>query len=143
MIFTSGLDIPEGPVLLEDNCWVVVEMGPDRGCVTHIGKDGQSKKIVAKTGRPNGLAVGRDGTIWVAESQTPSLIRLTMDGEKEIFMTECKDESFFFPNDLVFGPDGALYMTDSGILFQDFAPGERSGPITWMFIPMEGYTGLI
>ena len=28
--------------------------------------------------------------------------------------TECNGEPFLFPNDLCFGPDGALYLTDSG-----------------------------
>jgi gluconolactonase len=85
MLFTSGLSVPEGPVLLSDGSFLCVEMGPDRGCVTHISADGQSKRIIAKTGRPNGLAVDKEGIIWVAESMTPlpCLIRMTMDGETE------------------------------------------------------------
>ena len=128
MNFTTVLSVPEGPVLLEDGSWVVVEMGPDRGCVTHISADGKTKRVIAKTGRPNGLAVDRNGVIWVAESQTPALLRLTMDGRKETVLTGCDGEAFLFPNDLVFGPDGALYMTDSGILFSDFAPGGKVRP---------------
>jgi gluconolactonase len=125
MIFTGDLSVPEGPVLLQDNSWVVVEMGPDRGCVTHMSADGKEKRIIARTGRPNGLAVDDAGIIWVAESNTPSLLRLTMDGRKEVFLTSCEGEEFLFPNDLVLGPDGALYLTDSGILFKDFAPGGK------------------
>jgi len=125
MVFTSGISVPEGPVLLDDNSWLVVEMGPDRGCVTHISRDGKKKTMIAKTGRPNGLAVDRAGVIWVAESQSPSLLKLTMDGKVEVFLTECNGEPFLFPNDLVFGPDGYLYMTDSGILFEDLAPGGK------------------
>ncbi|MFQ5341508.1 MAG: SMP-30/gluconolactonase/LRE family protein [Anaerolineae bacterium] len=128
MIFTSGLSVPEGPVLLPDESWLVVEMGSDRGCVTHISPDGQAKRVIAKTGRPNGLAVDKDGVIWAAESQTPSLLHLTIDGKVEVFLTECNGEPFLFPNDLAFGPDGALYMTDSGILFEEFAPGGKVRP---------------
>jgi gluconolactonase len=128
MIFTSGLSVPEGPVLLPDQSWLVVEMGADRGCVTHVSADGKTRRVVAKTGRPNGLAVDKDGIIWVAESQTPSLLRLTLDGKAEVFLTGCEGEPFLFPNDLAFGPEGDLYMTDSGILFRDFAPGGKLRP---------------
>lgn len=137
MIFTSNLSVPEGPVLLPDGSWLVVEMGPDRGCVTHISPDGKTKHVIAKTGRPNGLAVDKEGIIWVAESQRPSLLRLTMDGEVEVFLTECDGEPFLFPNDLAFGPEGDLYMTDSGILIGDFAPGGKVRP-DYMTAPMDG-----
>jgi len=137
MIFTSGLSVPEGPVLLPDGSWLVVEMGADRGCVTHISPDGKTKRVIAKTGRPNGLAVDREGIIWVAESQVPSLLRLTMDGKVEVFLTECDGEPFLFPNDLAFGPEGDLYMTDSGILIGDFAPGGKVRP-DYMTAPMDG-----
>lgn len=126
MIFATGLSSPEGPVFLPDRSWLVVEMGPARGCVTQISSDGRTKRVIARTGRPNGLAVDREGIIWVAESQTRSLVRLTGDGKADIVATECEKEPFLFPNDLCFGPDGALYMTDSGIRFEDWLPDGKN-----------------
>ena len=122
MFFIKGIKEPEGPVLLKDNSWVIVEMAPERGCVTHISEDGKQKRVIAKTGRPNGLAVDKKGTIWVAETNPPSLIKMEMDGTYEIFLTECGGEEFLFPNDLVFGPEGFLYLTDSGMLYDDLVP---------------------
>ena len=125
MIFATGLGDPEGPVALPDGTWLVVEGTVDRGCVTHISADGQTKRVIKKTGLPNGLAVDRNGVIWVAESKMPSLLRLTMDGKLEVVATACDGEPFLFPNDLCFGPTAALYLTDSGILATFFAPGNK------------------
>lgn len=132
MIFCEGLMNPEGPVLLPDGDWLVVEMAPERGCVTRISADGTTRTEIAKTGRPNGLAVDRDGTIWVAESKNPpSLLKMTPDGRFEVFMTGPEDDPFLFSNDLVFGPDGTLWMTDSGVLeteWRSFRNGEADAP---------------
>lgn len=125
-IFAAGLSQPETPVVLSDGSWLVVEMGSDRGCVTHISADGSSKRAVARTGRPNGLAVDGDGIIWVAETHPrPSLVRVDLDGGQEVVMEGCDGEPFLLPNDLCFGPDGTLYMTDSGIRLRDWAPHGR------------------
>jgi gluconolactonase len=121
MIFASDLKLPEGPVVLQDGSWLVVEGA--RGSVTYISADGSSKRIIARTGEPNGLAVDRNGVIWVAETRPPALIRCELGGKFDAVLTSCGDEAFLYPNDLCFGPDGALYLTDSGILGDDFAPG--------------------
>ena len=128
MIFATGLSNPEGPVALPDGTWLVVEGGAARGCVTHISSDGRKKQIIQKTGRPNGLAVDAEGVIWIAESKLPSLVRLTMEGKAEVVATACDGEPFLFPNDLCFGPDGAIYLTDSGVFIDDFAPNNQIRP---------------
>jgi gluconolactonase len=124
MIFASGLGAPEGPVALPDGTWLVVEAAADRGCVTRLSTDGR-RSVIRQTGRPNGLAVDAAGVIWVAESKFPSLLRLTMDGKCDVVATECDGEPFLFPNDLCFGPDGGLYLTDSGVEIENFAPNNK------------------
>jgi gluconolactonase len=124
MVFVGGLQNPEGPVALADGSWLIVEGGAERGCVTHLSPEGVRREI-KKTGRPNGLALGADGLIWVAESKFPALLRLTVDGHSEEVATGCDGEPFMFPNDLCFGPDGAIYMTDSGVDVAAFCPNNQ------------------
>ncbi len=128
MVFVDDLGSPEGPVALPDGSWLVVEGRTDRGTVTHLSPDGSARRAIRKTGRPNGLAVDFRGAIWVAESMEPSLLRLSMDGTCDVIAAECDGEPFLFPNDLCFGPDGAIYMTDSGVFIDDLVIGSVIRP---------------
>lgn len=116
MIFCEGLGEPEGPVALDDGSWLVVEMAPERGCVSRVSADGAHVERLTRTGRPNGLAVDARGDIWVAESQNRAVVVLSPGGEVRGEITA----DFLFPNDLAFGPDGMLYLTDSGLLAEQF-----------------------
>lgn len=121
MGFFEGLSLPEAPVALGDGSWLITEMGPGRGSVTRIVSG--HRQELARTGRPNGLAVAQNDIIWVAETQPPALLRMSDDGQYAIFAESCGTDNFRFPNDLCFGPDGMLYLTDSGISVDDWQPG--------------------
>ena len=128
-VFRKGVQNPEGPVSLTDGSWLFVEM--DLGAVSHISGDGMRKQEIARTGLPNGLAVCTDGGIWVAEAKQRMLLRVSMAGEVICVSRGTPNLPFLLPNDLCFGPDGAIYMTDSGMLLEEFRsiplPGEVYG----------------
>lgn len=103
---------PEGPVSLPDGSWLVTEMG--RGRITQILATGARTTVMASS-RPNGLAVDADGGLWIAESIDRALLHRDSLGVLETVSVGVDDTPFLWPNDLCFGPDGWLYMTDSGI----------------------------
>ncbi len=138
MIFSKGLGAPETPRFMEDGSLLCVEMAPHRGGVTHISADGQETKLIAKTGTPNGLMFDKDGIIWVAETHPhPSLMRVTMEGEAEVYLDACDGKPFLLPNDLCFAANGILYMTDSGMLMSDWAPEGQLRP-DWATADFDG-----
>lgn len=136
-IFATDLGFPEGPVLLDDGCFLCVEMSPETGHVSHLSADGKVKRVLAKTGRPNGLALDKYGNIWVAETEQRALLKMALDGQYEVFADRWGEGRFMFPNDVAVGPDGAIYMTDSGILEEDLAPGGEVNP-DWYTMPFDG-----
>lgn len=127
-VFASDLQFPEGPVLLPDGSFLFVEMSPETGCVTWISADGASRRRIAQTGRPNGLALDAKGNIWVAETLNKALLKLSLDGNYEVFAGPANDRPFRFLNDLVMAPNGDIYLTDSGVEMEDVAPGGELNP---------------
>ncbi len=135
--FADQLGFPEAPVLLPDGGFLFVEMDPAKGCITRFSKDGQTRSVVAKTGRPNGLALDRDGYIWVAETKMRSLLKMSLDGKFEFIANSCNGEPFLFLNDVIVAPNGDVYLTDSGIEIEEVAPAGLLNP-DYRKLPYDG-----
>ena len=137
MVFCENLEHPEAPVRLRDGSWLVVQMRMGNGAVCRISANGKNVSEIRQTGRPNGLLAGKNGDIWVAETWEPSLIKLSANGSSRVIARGNRERLFLWPNDLVWGPDGAIYMTDSGVLVSDLISAEGLRPERWSG-PMEG-----
>jgi gluconolactonase len=136
-IFADQLGFPEAPVLLPDGGFLFVEMDPAKGWTIRFSKDGKTRTVIARTGRPNGLARDRDGNIWVAETAMRALLRMSLDGKHETVASGCEGAPFLFLNDLAFGPTGDVYLTDSGIEIEELAPKGQLNP-NWRQLEYDG-----
>ncbi|MBR0939059.1 SMP-30/gluconolactonase/LRE family protein [Bradyrhizobium jicamae] len=124
-LFATGIGAPEGPICLPDGSMYVTEMSAATLCVTHLDPQGKRKVIKKTAGRPNGLAPDGNGRIWIAEAGLRALICIDGQGNEIRRMEGDGAVRFLFPNDLCFGPNGLLYMTDSGLAATDFINGQE------------------
>lgn len=130
-LLAEGLGWAEGPTVLPDGRVCFVETYR-----SHIGvwERGRGVSRYAYTaGGPNSCVLGQDGALYVCqnggtvgpwraeEMLSPSIQRIEREGgPAEIIATALDGVSFNGPNDLVFGPDGRLYITDPGT----YRPGD-------------------
>ncbi len=138
-VVATGLEFPEGPVVLPDGDILVTEIKAGR--LTRISPNGEKRVFAVTGGGPNGAAIGPDGWIYVtnnggfewytrplpdgslglfpgdqpADYTGGSIQRVSPDGSVvETLYTECNGNPLKGPNDLVFDAEGNFYFTDLG-----------------------------
>jgi gluconolactonase len=129
-ILATGVGVVEGPVWHDDRLWFTrLDGDGNQGAVLRLDDDGVVGTAVLTGGGANGLAVGGDGTLYVAndggrEHASPSAIQRVVglaDGTLgvETVADAVDGRPFRHCNDLCFGPDGWLWFTDSGEPYRD------------------------
>ncbi len=138
----AGIGFTEGPLWTADDRLLVVAMS--RGLVVEISLDGGVVDATEVGGGPNGLAMGPDGAVWVAQngaalrpSRSP---RPTSPGLQKIedgHVVDIGINGAGAPNDLVTGPGGGIWYTDPGM------PGTTRNGVLCIHDPMSGTTSAV
>ncbi|WP_378942308.1 SMP-30/gluconolactonase/LRE family protein [Mesorhizobium sp. ANAO-SY3R2] len=125
-VHVTGLGFPEGPVALADGSIAFVDLLHAK---VRAFRDGQVRELCSLPGAPNGMRLGPDGSLYIAnnggiaplsleelkfaEPQIPGCLqRLGADGRWDYFATELPGAGPSRPNDLVFTPQGEIVFTD-------------------------------
>jgi gluconolactonase len=106
----------EGPVMDADGrIWMVDIVA---GALKRSDRPGHCETIVASGGSPNGLAIGPDGRVYLADQQRGVLAYEPGAQEPVVVVGEWRGAPLTGPNDLVFDSQGGLYVTvPRGTLF--------------------------
>lgn len=134
-VIASGLEFPEGPVVMPDGSIILVEI--KRGTITRVDPDNGSVDVVARPGGgPNGAAIGPDGALYVCNNggfewgenrglTIPGLVaddyssgrieRIDLEtGAVEVVYADVDGVPLKGPNDLMFDSTGGFWFTDHG-----------------------------
>jgi len=109
-VFATGLDHPEGVAIAADG---TIWAGGEEGQIYSITMDGQVTELARTGGFSGGLAFDRDGRCYVCNSPG-RLVRVEPDGRWETLADAVDGVPMRTPNFPVFGPDGILYVSESG-----------------------------
>ncbi len=133
-VIATGLCFPEGPVALADGSIALVEI--ERQTVSRVRPNGAVEVIARTGGGPNGMALGPDGALYVANNGgfawriEHGMLRPVLEpsdytsgriervdiatGETRVLYDRCDGHKLRGPNDIVFDGKGGFYFSDLG-----------------------------
>src|ERR1700757_4674552 len=116
----TGLGFTEGPVWDEKGfVWVSDE---ELNKIFRVYSDGHKEEMIA-LGDPDGNTYDKQRRLLDCASVLRAIIRLSDDGKSyETIASTFEGKKFNSPNDVVIGPDGAIYFTDPTL---DLPQGEQ------------------
>ena len=80
------------------------------------------REVFFQTGDPDGSTLDRDKDLVTTASVLRAVVKVLQDGSYRVLADKYNGKRFNSPNDVVLGPDGALYFTDPTL---DLPKGER------------------
>jgi gluconolactonase len=107
---TSGFSFTEGPVWDEKGRFLYVS-DEDQNRIARVHPDGRVETVL-NIGDPDGATFDRHHRLIETASVLRAMIRVAPDGNYEILADRYDGKRLNSPNDVVLGPDGALYFTD-------------------------------
>lgn len=121
----SELSRPECVIAERDGTlWV----SDNRAAFTRIAPDGQQVLLGSMGGKPNGMAMGADGCIYMANIAHRKFYRVQRDGQHEVFLDSVDGVPVGAANFVLRGPDDRLWLSVSTRIVAHLEALERDVP---------------
>lgn len=120
----SGFGFTEGPVWDPAGFLYVSDEEQNKIFRLHVdgGKSDGRKEEIISLGDPDGNTYDRQHRLIDCASVLRAIIHVTPDGHYTVLADKYDGKRFNSPNDVIAGPDGALYFTDPTL---DLVKGEK------------------
>ena len=115
----TGFGFTEGPVW--DPSGFVYLSDEEQNKIYRAYPDGHREELIA-LGDPDGNTYDKDHKLIDCASVLRAIIRIEPNGEYAVLADRFEGKRFNSPNDVVIGPDGAIYFTDPTL---DLPAGEK------------------
>ncbi len=115
----GGFGFTEGPVW--DPRGFLYVSDEEQNKIFRVFPDGR-RETVFETGDPDGSTMDRNHRLITTASVLRALVEVQPDGSYRTLADKYEGKRFNSPNDVVLGPDGALYFTDPTL---DLVKGEK------------------
>jgi gluconolactonase len=118
--YAGGFGFTEGPMW--DPSGFVYVSDEEKNKIYRAYPDGHSEELVS-LGDPDGNTFDKNHRLITTASELRAILAVAPDGKYTTLVDKYDGKKLNTPNDVIVGPDGALYFTDPTL---DFVKGETS-----------------